>query len=184
MKNKPHKTLPLAFEALLEHCACFRGELTLLAGVLTKYQSALDLLRAEHMPVINVRAQALQYPRNRIWKFIVDNRPLFKKPRTRTFSDIKVGLQKQPGRIEIANKEQTIERIKKHCPERLDDLAPATREIRKEAFAHLPADLLKKLGVTVTADTDAIIIKPMDSDVEKAVAALLKEIAPELKAAA
>ena len=43
------------------------------------------------------------------------------------------------------------------------------------ALEQLDGKLLKRLGVTVTADTDAPLIKSVDGDVEKVVAAIVRE---------
>ena len=43
------------------------------------------------------------------------------------------------------------------------------------ALEQLDGKLLKRLGVTVTADTDAPLIKSVDGDVEKTVSAIVKQ---------
>jgi hypothetical protein len=187
MKTQKSKSpkLPDPILSRLEHeCATFRGELSILYSNMRELDNAIALARAAHMPTIKARAAMLQFPRNRIWTLIADNRALFAKPRTRIFSDIKVGLTKQKGATVIADEDKTIALIKKHFPKRLDELAPSARSLSKKALANLTGDDLKKIGIEITADTDAIIIKPQDSDVEKAVAALLAEQTAELKQAA
>ncbi|HUS37337.1 MAG TPA: hypothetical protein VM680_18465 [Verrucomicrobiae bacterium] len=106
---------------------------------------------------------------------IAESPALFVKPRTRTFDNIKVGLQKQKGAFIIADPERTKELIAKHYPDRLDELAPSERTLSKKALGNMTGAELKKIGVEVEADTDAVIIKPTDSDVDKAVAALLAD---------
>jgi hypothetical protein len=184
MKNKTPKALPLAFQAIQEYCACYRGELTLRDHTFAKYKGELSNLRAKYLPILQTRAIDINSTRATLTTLIDANRPIFKNPKTRIFSDIKVGLRKLEGETVVADPEKTLELIAKHFPDRLDELAPITRALSKDALKSLTGAELKKIGVEITADTDAIIIKPMDSDVEKAVAALLKESAPELKAAA
>jgi hypothetical protein len=185
-KSQPQRsvTLPLGFEPIQDHCMAYRAGLNLLDDSMLKLNAAIAEARNQHMPSLRSRVNALGSVRISLVDLIDSRRPLFDKPKTRIFSDIKVGLRKQPGRIGISDKDKTIELIKKHCPERLDELAPATRQLSKEALEKLPADLLKKLSVEVTADQEKVIIEPQDSDVEKAVAALLQESQTDLKAAA
>ena len=45
----------------------------------------------------------------------------------------------------------------------------------KKMLAELPVNELKKLGCTVADTGDVVVIKPTDSEIEKAVAALLKD---------
>jgi hypothetical protein len=183
MKNKtsqPNQTktvgvLPLGFQPIQDSCEAFAGERRLLAGVLTKYNNEIAAIRATWLPNIQLRANAAAHARIDLVTLIDTNRALFKSPKTRTFSDIKVGLRKQPGRIVIADPDATINLIKKHCPDQLDTLAPVTRALSKEALEKLPADLLKKISVQVTADQETVIVQAQDSDIEKAVASLIQE---------
>lgn len=178
-------TLPLGFQPIQVACETFAGERRLLSGVVSKFNSQVAALREGIMPTLNLRANFAARAARDLHELIDANRPLFDKPRTRVFSDIKVGLQKQKGSTDFEDEEKTIALIEKHLPDRLDELAPATRRVSKSALAHLTAAELKKIGVEITADTDAVLIKPQDSDVEKAVAALLAESTqPQLDKAA
>lgn len=113
---------------------------------------------------------------------LVDNRALFNKPKTRVLHGVKVGFQKQPGVIEIADEAATLARIKKMFSddqEMLDLLIKTTEKPIKDALGELPGEKLKKLGVKVTDDTDKVIIKPADSEVDKIVNALLAGVTEE-----
>jgi hypothetical protein len=185
MKNKTSKsnnttrtTLPLGFQPIQESCASYRGELNLLAHTNSKYNAAVTALMTEFLPAFQKRAESIRDVRVTLSGLINNNRPLFASPKTRIFSDIKVGLRKLEGETIIADPDKTLELIEKHFPDRLDELAPrGERVLRKDALKNLTGAELKKIAVQITADTDAIIIKPQDTDVEKAVAALLKETA-------
>jgi hypothetical protein len=90
---------------------------------------------------------------------------------------VKVGYQKQPGAIEIADEADTIERIRKMFADNknmLRQLIKTTEKPIKDALSGLSGEKLQKLGVKVTEDTDKVIIKPADSEVDKIVDALLK----------
>lgn len=191
MKNKTSKsttrktqTLPLGFQPIQDSCEILAGERRLISGVLEKLNADLAMVRAAAMPILRMRANSRAMAHINLVNLIDRNRPLFKSPKTRIFSDIKVGLRKLEGETVIADPDKTVELIAKHFPDRLDELAPATRAPRKDALKNLTGAELKKIGVEITGDTEAVIVKPQSSDVEKAVAALLKETETELKQAA
>jgi hypothetical protein len=184
MKNKYTKptvttrkpaTLPLGFAPIQESCACYRGELELLKTTVAKLNAERKAIDDRYLPTIQRRVKLIGENKITLTDLVFTNKPLFQSPKTRVFSDIKVGLRKQPGRMGVSDEAKTIAAIEKHCPEHLDTLAPATRKISKEALEKLPADLLKKLGVEVSADDEKVIVEPQDNDVEKAVAALIAE---------
>ena len=108
---------------------------------------------------------------------------LFTKPRTYIFHGVKVGFQKGKGGIDFADVVKTLALIRKT----FGDDAPAyiaTKEAPdKKMLADLPAAELKKLGVIVLDTGDEVVIKPTDTEVEKIVAALLKD-AVEMEVAA
>lgn len=108
---------------------------------------------------------------------IADSRALFAKPKTRVLHGVKVGYAKQPGALEIADEEATLARIKKlfaDDEDMLQQLIKTTEKPIKDALGELSGEKLKKLGVTVTNDTEKVVIKPADSEVDKIVDALLK----------
>ena len=60
-------------------------------------------------------------------------------------------------------------------PKRLKDLVKITETPIKSALSKLSGDELKRLGVTVEDAGDEVTIKPLDSDIDKIVAALLDD---------
>lgn len=103
------------------------------------------------------------------------NREIFEKPKTRMLHGIKVGFQKQRGKLEIDNDEQVVKLIRKHFPEQFDALVQTIRKPVKPALQNLPAVDLKRLGVRVTDDIDTVVIKPADGEVDKLIDALLND---------
>lgn len=107
---------------------------------------------------------------------------LFKRPKSHILHGVKLGFKKEKGRIEFADADQVIKLIRKHFPELAETLIVTTERPSKEAMNNLQADQLKKIGVTVTADSDVAFIGSTDGDVDKIVNALLKD-ASEVEAA-
>jgi hypothetical protein len=106
---------------------------------------------------------------------------LFQKPRTVVFYGIKVGMQKQKGKIEWEDDEYVIERLKKLFPDNWEDYVKITAKPVKAALENLSVSDLKRLGVTAEESGDKVLIKPTDSEVDKLVEALLRD---EIKEAA
>ena len=50
-----------------------------------------------------------------------------------------------------------------------------TEKPNKDALADMPAGDLKKLGIELTETGDAVVIKPVDGEVDKICTALLKD---------
>jgi len=109
-------------------------------------------------------------------KAAVEEAPeLFVKPRTIIFHGVKVGYQKGKGGIAWDDDEQVIKLIKKHFPEQAEVLIKTVETPVKKALDNLAAADIKKLGITVKDDGDQIVIKGMDSEIDKLVDALLRD---------
>lgn len=103
------------------------------------------------------------------------NRSLFARPRSITVDGIKAGLQKQKGKIDWKDDSLVVKLIKKHFPERADELIDTVETPNKTALERLTASELKKIGVEIRDSTDEVLIKTTDSDIDKLVKALLKD---------
>lgn len=100
---------------------------------------------------------------------------LFEKPKTVELHGIKVGFRKGSGGIDWASDDEVVARIRKHfsAPE-ADLLIRTTEKPIAKALGELDVATLKKLGCTVEDTGDVVVIKATDSEIEKAVNALLK----------
>ena len=108
---------------------------------------------------------------------------LFTKPRTLIVHGIKIGFRKGKGGIEWDDDAQVVKLIKKLFPEQADLLIHTEETPVKNALSELPAADLKRLGITVEDTGDVVVIKPVDSAVDKIVKALLKNATEEKEAA-
>lgn len=107
---------------------------------------------------------------------IDESRELFDRPRTKTLYGVKVGIQKQRGEVVIDDEERTIELIRKQLPDTQVELLIRTRRyVHKPSCYDLTAADLKRLAIKIENDSDKVIIKPTDGEVDKLVNALLKD---------
>lgn len=147
-----------------------------LADLVNELQAEIEDAKRRRIAAIK-RAVAMTADRYaELHAAVDDGRELFTKPRTRTFHGVKVGLQKQRGEVVIDDEERTIARIRELLPKDQAELLVRVKEsVHKPAVYDLIAQDLKRLGIKVENDTDAIVIKPADRDVDKLVNALLKD---------
>ena len=108
---------------------------------------------------------------------IEESPDLFVKPRTLTLFGIKFGIEKQKGKLEWEKGAVPgiVKLIKKFFPDSWETYVKVKEDPMKKTLATLPSADLKKLGIQVTETGDAVIIKPVDSEVDKLVDALLNE---------
>lgn len=97
----------------------------------------------------------------------------FKSPKTRVLHGIKVGFTKQRGKLELGDVDTVLKLIKKHFPEQVETLIKTDESPVKAALQNLPAADLKRLGVRITDDVDAVVLKPVDGELDKLIAALI-----------
>lgn len=154
----------------------FANERRRLARMVEALQADIDHMRREAMPQIRAAVAAAAGAQDRLNAAISDSASLFRRPRTLVIAGIRVGFTKQKGKVEIDDEPATIARIRKLLPVEQAELLIRVREaVHKPAVYDLIAADLKRLGIRVTDDTDAVVIKPTDDAVDKIVATLLDE---------
>ena len=146
-----------------------------LAAAVLRLNLKVEAAQRGALPEIKILVRKTKERQANLVAAIEANPGLFDKPKTQTAHGVRFGLKKEKGKTSFADPDQVIKRIKKHLPERADDLIKTTETPVKDALGKLPGEVLKKLGVTVDKDSDQPFIKHTDSEVEKLVAALLKE---------
>lgn len=99
---------------------------------------------------------------------------LFKKPKSVVFHGLQVGYKKGGGSIEIDDAGQVVKLIRKHFPDRFDNLVKTKETPIKAAISLLTGDDLKKIGVKVNPGGEVVFITDATDGVDKLVKALLK----------
>ncbi len=151
-----------------------------LASHVHDFNAAVEQLRAQHLPGIRKCVQRCQDLQSELVRQLAPRPDLFVKPRTMTFSGIKVGFQKGKGKLTWDDEEKVVARIRdKYSNQRAAVLIIVTEKPSKDALALLPASELKTLGVTIEDAADSVYIKAVDTEVDKLVARILEEGAVE-----
>ncbi len=147
----------------------------LLAERVTALNEGMAQLRKQHIAGIKRALAKAAEAGATLRDLVQDNPGAFKKPRTRIFNGVKVGFAKGKGGLDIPDDAAVVARIKKLMPEQQDILISVRETPVKDALSQLDATALKKLGVTIIDAGDRVVVKPVDSDVDKLVDALLKD---------
>jgi len=153
----------------------FAGDLRGLQSTASDKQADLDKIEKRYVAPLNACIVRARASRDRLRKAIEDNRELFAKPRTHEHHGVEFGIRKLKGKIVIEDAEKTVEKIKSIFQCSAPDYIRTIEEPDKKALEKLPATDLKKLGVSVLQDTDAVVVKAVDGEAEKQTAELLKE---------
>ncbi|BCS55165.1 hypothetical protein [Geobacter sp. SVR] len=156
----------------------FADRRELLALRIEDLHTDIESMKRERLPAIKEAAADAANAKAALEAIIDDSRAQFVKPRSIIISGIRVGLQKGKGGLDYEDEATVIRLIRKHLPAEQHELLIKTIEkVIKKALSELDVTTLKKIGVTVQGTGDVVLIKPVDSDVDKIVNAMLKEAA-------
>lgn len=140
-------------------------------------------LKRQARPGIEEQLERVTLLRQELHTAIDENRHLFKKPKSRLFHGIKLGLRKLTGKVTWDDKEAVIRRIRDKLSEDQADLLIRKKEdLNKQALGELTVADLKRIGCSVTEDEDVPFITAADTDLDKWIESILaneEEIAEE-----
>ena len=146
-----------------------------LSGLVQALQDDIETVKRQHLPAIKAAADDVAESQAVLHSTIKDSPGYFQKPKTMVISGVRVGFKKEKGKLVFDDEETVIRLIRKHLPDIAETLIKENESVLKTPLGNLKVAELKKLGVTVTDDTDQVQIKPVGSDIDKLVAALLAE---------
>lgn len=99
---------------------------------------------------------------------------LFEAPKTRTFYGIRVGYMKGRGALLWDDSAKVCTLIRKHLPDQADTLIKTTEKPLKGGLNTLSTAELRRIGVQAVESGECVVIKPVDSEIDKLVDALLE----------
>lgn len=168
----PDTTVALA--GIEERAKNYRQARDLLADRLRQLDDQMEAAKRRAMPLITSALGAAKAAESELSAAIQENPGLFEKPRTLVVHAIKVGIEKQKGKITVEDADRTVELIRKHLADQFDALVKTKYKLVKAALNQLKAADLKKIGAEASAAGDVVVIRPVDSDLEKLLNAFLK----------
>lgn len=147
-----------------------------LATTVETLERRMEGIRRQYLPAIKVQVRKAKERQAALHEAIKESPELFRRPRTVIMHGIRVGFEKGKGKIEWEDPETVVRLIKRHFPkEQVEVLIKTTEKPLKKALSVLSVGELKRIGVTVEETGDVVVIRPVDSEVDKIVAALLKD---------
>jgi hypothetical protein len=148
-----------------------------LAEAVRALDAEMEKARKKYMPTIKKTLARAAESKGALHAAIETHPELFKKPKTFFLHGIKIGFRKLKGKLSFADEGKVLSLIKKHFPGDAYEglhLIRVKESVDRTALARLSVADCKRLGVTVSEDSDEVVIEPMDSEIEKLVDALLK----------
>lgn len=144
-----------------------------LAALVSLAEAEIGTVRRKHLAEIRRRVGEAAAAEADLHAAVAARRDLFVRPKTRILHGIRLGWVKNKGRVTYADPARVVKAIRRHMPRRFKDLVKVTETPIKAALNKLPGADLRKLGVSVGDDDDAVSIAPVDSAVDRIVEALL-----------
>ncbi len=152
-------------------CGKHAEAVTALANKIAKVDAAILKIANAAQAEVAVLVKAVTKSEKALSKLLEANPELFEKPRTQTFSGIKVGFNKSKDTIEIEDTDKTCALIKKHFPEMEGTLIKCSEAPVNSALLNLQPGQLKKVGAKKIDGKDQMVLKPADSNLAKIVSA-------------
>lgn len=149
-----------------------REILTLRVGNLNK---EVESAKRRLLPGIRNAVRLAQDAKAVVEGLVAQAQGLFVRPRTQVCHGIKLGLLKKKDRLVWDNDEALVKAIRRYLPDQADVLVRTVEAPVRDALSELSISELKRLGVRVHQGGDGVVVRPVDSDVDKLVAALLKD---------
>jgi len=154
----------------------YRGVRDDLSARVTEMEREVEDVKRRHMPAIRELAGRATDLQAKLREQVREAQGVFtQQQRTITVSGIRVGWRKTTGKVKIRDGKRTAELIRKHFPDRYDDLVQVEYKPVKSALAKLSAGELQKLNVSLEGGHDEVVIKPQDSEIDKIVDKLLED---------
>ncbi len=155
-----------------------------LTGRVSALEEELEAVRKKHMVGIR-RTIGIAAERSATLRAAIEvSRELFGRPKTVVLHGIKVGYAKGRGKIDWTDDDIVVRLIKRHFPDQAEILIKTEKTPIKSALNNLTVQELKKIGVTAEETGEMIVVRPVDTDVDKIVKALLKDQEENQEAAA
>lgn len=149
-------------------------------------ETRVRAIRERHANDLRALASVVLKKHDALHAAIEASPALFKKPKSRTLHGVKFGFAKAKGKVEFADAAKVVARIRKHLPDQAETLIKVTETPAKNALENLALADLKRIGVTVTDTEDKAFARPVDTEIDKLIDALLAAIGdaePKIKEA-
>lgn len=155
------------------------GRVTLIKNAATILQKEIDEVKLRHLPNIKILLSEIEQLELDIKEEIKQSTFKFKKPKTRVFNNIKIGLAKSKQKLsKIKNEERTIGIIETDFKSISNTLITTKKTLNKNALLKLEKGLLKAFNLKKIEAEDLPIIKLEDKESIRLMKSLSKDYKP------
>ena len=179
-------TTEISIATLDGKCKAYSAKRSILSERVLALETAIADLKKQHLSGIKSAAASCHDLQADLRASIEQAPDLFTKPKTFTLHGIKIGFAKGKGKIawDIEDAELCKRIHKNFAQDACEVLIVVTEKPSKDALSNLPAADLKRLGVTIEAAGDQVVVKATDSEIDKLVSKMLDEGAKPAEEAA
>lgn len=174
----------MTLEQIETLCGALAGRRRLLYERLSALEADIAALKKKHMRELKRHVALTADAQSALVSAVEGATELFERPKTRIFHGIKVGFRKGPGALDWEDDEDLVRKIEKYFGDEAEAYLIVKKKPSAEALEDCDAATLKRLGVEVGDDQDVVVVKPVESDVEKLIKALLKGAADDAEESA
>lgn len=147
-----------------------------LAESVAALNDAIAAAKREHLPGIKQNLKRAFQAEANLRALVADHPELFVKPRTVVLHGVQVGYAKGKGVIVFDNPEKVVALIKRKLPDQAAVLIATKETPVKKALAQLAVADLKAIGCSVQEAGDQVVVRAVDSAVDKLVDAMLQAL--------
>ena len=138
--------------------------------------SEIEGVRMAYYKKIKVSVEKVMNKKSDLEHAILASKHLFERPRTMIISGVRLGFQKSKDRVSWDDDKQVVELIeKKMDPEIAATLVKTEKKPVRETISGLNESELRKIGCRIEKGVDRVLIKTLDSEIDKFVSSLMKE---------
>ncbi|GIX33444.1 MAG: hypothetical protein KatS3mg125_1400 [Lysobacterales bacterium] len=158
-----------SIETIEKAAQSYRQARDRLREAVARTNAAIEAVRNEHLPTLRELLRAVAEAESRVREAVESSPREIWRTKTMTIHGIRVGWQKQRGKVEWDDEAKVIERIRKLLPPEQAVLLIRVREsVHKPAVYDLTAYDLKRLGIRISDDCDVVVVKDLSSELDRA----------------
>lgn len=159
-------------------CETYRHGRDHLRALADRANEDIERIKRQHLPKLR-RALADVADAEAALRDAVRTSPaeLWRRTRTRVIHGVKVGWSKSRGKVTFDDEAKVVERMRRLLPAEQVALLVRVREsVHKPAVYDLTASDLRRLGISVEDDCDQVVVRDIESELDRALEALLLDI--------
>lgn len=157
-------------------CGQFAAQRKVLANKMSKLDQELSRVKRRYVAEIKHHAALVAETEADLAAAIEASPEQFDKPKTKIFHGIKVGFRKGQGKLEWEDDEKTVAKLKKRLGDDAGDYIITTEKPSRDALKCLDEATLGKLGIELVGADDQVVVKPVESEIEKLVKAIMANV--------